>query len=855
MLAGASATVSAAVTELHRSRVWRQFDSVLSRSLGVVVAPAGFGKSLAIAQWIRQIRVQARWQVAVLALNNGHNSVHRLREAITAVLREASVQVLWDNDFPTLISESSDNIIVFDNVDRIHNEEANALLGNFCDQAAPVSRIVLSGRRRPRILLADQEVGGRVVLLDARAFAFDIDETVAMVGCTRDQGSRIVRKTGGWPLAISWLARHPAYLVDQDLRGISESIRSGSLGRLLEEVVFSAFSTREISLLRDLSTLQEVTPSLVEHVLQRKGLLFYRMAGLEGILDRVHDYAESFAWNPICREWLEFQLQVRSPTRARTLHRRALQAIDQADIAATTWHMLRLGDEAGAIRRIATEGGWQLTLRHGPQFVNELLSLFPQSTVAREPVLLIIQAYQCLHRGDAESAAVLLAHTRRACSDQKMLPRELPLIHALCSHYRDLPMESGERAGLRAFAQSRDIDPLNRGTAFADLAAHDIDAAQLRDAERAALRCIELMQDARCENGVAYGLLHLGQSYFYQGNWKGASEAFSRASLLARGQVQADIAIVALADAMSAQLAYEHDRLEQAQQLVAFSLPVIIEQDGWYSIFAMVFQTAVGVYLAQSDFALASRTVQQAHDLAEKRNLKRLDTLALVLEWEIELHRDFDGPSCQRLASAVLGADLSDWRARNLVYYGIARSMLLRGRFADAFATAQEASAFAKEHGRLGHEAAFSAISAIAHHGRGEHDESVAALGSATAFAQSAGAIRLLVDAGPGIRPTVQAALARRSFDSHISSYLEVLDVANRAYGPASKGIRSREMQVLDGLRAGESNKELARRLGLSENTIKFHLKAIYRKLNVGSRIEAVVAAQRIAADPAVGKQ
>ncbi|RIK40470.1 MAG: hypothetical protein DCC55_14995 [Chloroflexi bacterium] len=54
-----------------------------------------------------------------------------------------------------------------------------------------------------------------------------------------------------------------------------------------------------------------------------------------------------------------------------------------------------------------------------------------------------------------------------------------------------------------------------------------------------------------------------------------------------------------------------------------------------------------------------------------------------------------------------------------------------------------------------------------------------------------------------------------------------------------------REFEVLYGLAEGLANKEIARRLGISEHTVKFHVNAILGKLGAQSRTEAVVRATR----------
>jgi DNA-binding CsgD family transcriptional regulator len=62
----------------------------------------------------------------------------------------------------------------------------------------------------------------------------------------------------------------------------------------------------------------------------------------------------------------------------------------------------------------------------------------------------------------------------------------------------------------------------------------------------------------------------------------------------------------------------------------------------------------------------------------------------------------------------------------------------------------------------------------------------------------------------------------------------------------ASLGITDREHEVLRQLAAGRSNKEIARRLNLSLNTVKTHIARLYAKLEAARRTEAVLRAREL---------
>lgn len=61
---------------------------------------------------------------------------------------------------------------------------------------------------------------------------------------------------------------------------------------------------------------------------------------------------------------------------------------------------------------------------------------------------------------------------------------------------------------------------------------------------------------------------------------------------------------------------------------------------------------------------------------------------------------------------------------------------------------------------------------------------------------------------------------------------------------PLAAGLTARELEVLQGLCGGKSNKEIARDLGVMEPTVKLHVKTLYRKIGVANRTQAAMLAK-----------
>ncbi len=99
-------------------------------------------------------------------------------------------------------------------------------------------------------------------------------------------------------------------------------------------------------------------------------------------------------------------------------------------------------------------------------------------------------------------------------------------------------------------------------------------------------------------------------------------------------------------------------------------------------------------------------------------------------------------------------------------------------------------------------------------------------------------ALRMVMDGGVYLPPQLlQQAVAK------IESGMNLSD--KRSQRASKYGLTPRQLQVLQYIGAGLSNKDIARKLDLAEGTVKIHVAAIYQALHVSTRLDAVATARR----------
>jgi len=151
-------------------------------------------------------------------------------------------------------------------------------------------------------------------------------------------------------------------------------------------------------------------------------------------------------------------------------------------------------------------------------------------------------------------------------------------------------------------------------------------------------------------------------------------------------------------------------------------------------------------------------------------------------------------------------------------------------------------------------------LRALALRAKDEKSRAMAVMGRALALAEPEGYIRTFVDEGPAIAELLSGVLEAQqrerggSQDRIPTHYLRKLLAAlerddSSATLPAAglpESLSERELEVLQLIAAGKTNRRIARELFVSVGTIKTHINNLYRKLDTHSRTQALARAREL---------
>jgi LuxR family maltose regulon positive regulatory protein len=182
------------------------------------------------------------------------------------------------------------------------------------------------------------------------------------------------------------------------------------------------------------------------------------------------------------------------------------------------------------------------------------------------------------------------------------------------------------------------------------------------------------------------------------------------------------------------------------------------------------------------------------------------------------------------------------------------RVHIATGKYDDASAELSRAEAKLGSEEQAGWQIEILILKSLLYQGQNQIDNALSTLKQALALAEDEGYVRIFVDEG---KPMSNLLRLAQSHSIH-AEYVKVLLRAFHGYSqeqtasdvaPSSvliDPLSQRELEILNLIDAGRSNKEIANELVLSIGTVKKHVYNIYSKLGVNRRTQAVAQARQL---------
>ena len=889
-------------TKLHVPR-WRRslvarprLSERLSRgaesALTLVSAPAGFGKTTLLAEWLAAAPADGR-SVAWLSLDQRDNDPASFWTYLVAALKTAApgtgagaLSLLQPPEPPseaglvTLLNDldaiSNDVVLVLDDYHVIDARDVQDGMAFLLEHLPPQIHLVIASRTDPALPLARLRGRGELVEIRAADLRFTPGEAAAYLNgvmglvLTAADVAALEGRTEGWiaALQLAALSMQGREDVTAFIDGFAGDDRY--IVDFLAEEVLQRQPEHVQHFLLQTSILDRLSGPLCDAVTGQDGGKA-KLAALERgnlFLVPLDDRRRWYRYHQLFADVLHARLLDEQPDDVPDLHRRASAWYEQNDEPSEAIrHALAAQDfeRAADLVELAIPA-----MRRSRQETAVLgwLELLPDEVVRVRPVLSVGFAGALLAGGEYEGVEARLRDAERWLDAPASPAAEMVVVDD--EEFRRLPAEIELYRAAQALV--RDDGP---GTV------------------RHARRALEL-SPADEHLGRASAAALMGLAFWASGDLEAGYSGYAEcmAGLRRAGHIADTFGCaIALADIRRTQ-----GRLGEAMRTYEQALQRASEQGG--PVLRGTADMYVGmseVHRERDDLPAATQQLLRSQDLGEHIGLPQNRyrwrvAMARIREAEGDLGGALDllneaerlyvgdffpnvrpVPALRarvRVAQGELGEALGWARERGLSvaddlsylrefeHITLARVLLARYTAERAERSSQEATRLlerllraAEEGQRTGSVIEILVLQALAHQARDDIPAALASLRRAVTLAEPEGYVRIFADEGPPMASLLRAAAKQGITPSYVRRLLAAINKTEDST-PASQGLieplSERELDVLRLLGTDLGGPDIARELVVSLNTVRTHTKNIYAKLGVNNRRAAVRRAKEL---------
>ena len=843
---------------VSRSRLLKRLDTGLirggefNRKLSLVAAPAGYGKTTLVSDWVDHTGLPVCW----ISLDESDNDPRRFFTYLIAALQQVeggigagissaleAQQAPPDDVFLTMLANEitlygEPVVLVLDDYHVVQSMAIHQQLAFLLDHQPANLHLVITTREDPMLPIARLRGRGYLLEISQADLRFTSDEIVDFLenvmglALLPEEILALEQSTEGW---IAGLQLAALSMQDRDdLKGFIQSFTGSNrfiLDYLMEEV-FERQTLEVKGFLLKTSVLERLSGTLCDAVTgqidSQEILEMLEQANLFIVpLDQSREW---YRYHRLFAELLRHRLRL-SEINEKELHQRASEWFEQNGLYNEAIHHAVNANNWDQVGRLIQIANTEFLKRGEVLTVIGWFRSIPEEVLLANPRLCFDYCWPLLLTTQYDAAAPLLDHVERLAGD---MPEFLGEVHAAQAylargqgdHER---MVERSQSAMRLLPQdainSRGIVAVNLGLAYWHM-------GRMRDTEEVLNEALEIGRATSNHYAALTAMIFLGRVLAVRGQLHQAAKYFEDAI-----QYGNEIPINALAYMDLATLNYEWNLLDVSENHLQMGISLCERSKNYeFLVGARMFQSRLQI--ARGNLADAEAALKQAWALVDAGTIPA-STAARVNASQTRLLLAKHEPIGEWKEKLTETIDCHPFYR----FLGVTKARTMVGPQAIGYLKGLGKVALANEwiYGLIATRSLLAGLT----------ESPVEALGhleEALKYGQDGGFIRSFVEAGEQLIPVLKQAAQQGIASEYVGWILALMleEVSEGSESPLFEPLSRRELEVLRLISSGMSNREIAKSLVISTGTAKTHVHNICGKLGVSNRTQAAIKAKEL---------
>lgn len=870
---------------IHRSHLTRIIEDGTTSRIVLISAPAGFGKTSLLADWIQEYRRQPAWLTLDIHDNDPTRFIGYLTRAFSSL--PASVLSKLISDSQTLFTgnhqqqievlincifdSGEKTVLILDDFHQIQSPVILNLASFFIENLPANASVMLLTRCDPPLNLANWRARGYLTEIRQADLGFTDSEAAAYLKqiapfeISHNSIETLNHKVEGWPAGLHLAVT--ALLRQKDQAGAERFIDSFKgtnryiLEYLMEEVLSN--QTHEIrNFLLLTSLFDSFCAPLCDYALEIENSQF-----LLDYLDRnnlfviaLDNQGKWYRYHRLFTDLLESQIDLAGKEKAFHVHQRAAEWLERnGHDSEAIEHCFRARDDANAARLIQSQAKWLLN-RGEFYTLSSLVKRLPEDLLKANSQLcayyalaLIIEA-----RPFNEISGILEIMEQKSADGQI----DHAFVQAMVSILRGDYEESA-----RAIQTIRKNPP--KGD---ELLMSWLEVAQMiifeDDLQEMHNQLANLANRAAANGNLTIAITSLcfsGDLLRYQGKLHAAKQIYENALALAALGEGRFIPAASVPFLGIGEVLHKWNRLEEAER--SFKKSLELSDDWKIKNFFSSLTSLARTQIALGKHAEANALMKRAEQLAQQFDITELDDFVVacrIIQLKIIMGDTRELSQLEsRLAEPVFQP--RQWPKDTLLFkFALVQEiqeltqawvLLYKDRLSQVIPLLTELLDRALTSRMCDYAIQYAVLLAVAYHKNRNREKALENIALALHMSKEEGQVRVFLDQGVEIIDLLYDALQNEiepDFTGMILALFPQMEKSGRQDDlihfneEIIEPLTVRETEILNKIAKGFSNREIASAMHLSLATVKVHAYNIFRKLNVGSRTQAVSKARLI---------